>query len=545
MNDTAEETVSRTQADSGSAAAGSEESNAEAHVVVHRRSMTLRQCDTDISIDRHLIPFLQNVPFFAEISRRVRKRPTRDLPTMGVTFDPENDDITLYWNPDYVKSLEGFNEKQKDLGDTMIHALLTHEFYHLVFRHLSTRRKTPHKWWNIATDAAINSIITHNDNNRGGVSIMPPGGIIPGQWPTKPDGRDLSKEEKDAAPFAAEIASWPTMQASEVYYMLIQRYAEEQRSKCPVHGDGSANKQKGKQSGKKGKGQKGDQSPQDGQGDKQDSDQGQSGKQGDEGHSKGGKQCTCGASDPDGLDDFDSIDSHDPWDDIPDDMREFVEGRLRELVRRAVNHADTHPSGWGNMPAEMQAEIRKSVSNEVDWRKLLRQFFGTLIRGDRSTSIKRINKRYPYVHPGVKRNHVPKVLIAYDRSGSVGDEACELFFGECATLGRNVDFDVVEFDTDCSPVQTWRRGGSPPSVARNRTRKGGTDFNAPVRLIDAPENRGKWDGLIYMTDGECSEPTKTRIKRAWVIAPGRTLLFATTDTVINLTREQAAKGAWR
>lgn len=505
--------------------------NAAAPVVkaVSYRDSSLRRCVTSFDLDRHYIPFLQNAAFFAEISRHVRKVPTTDLPTMGVTFDPKNDDITLYWNPDFVKNVEAFNAKQKDLGDTMIHSLLTHEFYHLVFRHLSARRKTPHKWWNIATDAAINSIITNNECGRGGTGILPPGGIIPGRWPTKVDGRELTKEEKDAAPFAAEIAKWPTMQASEVYFMLVQKYAEEQRDKCPVHGKGKKQKSQGR---------KGDESTQDGQGDQP----GGGTKPGDDGHGQGEPKCTCGS---DGLDGFDSIDSHDLWDDIPDELREIVEGRLRELVRKAVNHADTHPNGWGNMPSTMQAEIRKSVSDEVDWRRLLRQFFGTLIRGDRSTSIKKINRRYPYVHPGVKRNHVPKVLIAYDRSGSVSDEACELFFGECATLGQVVEFDVVEFDTHCGPVQTWRRGGGPPPVASRRGRCGGTDFNAPAELADAPENRGRWDGLIYMTDGECSEPVKTRIKRAWVIAPGQHLMFATTDTVINLTKERSAKGAWR
>lgn len=470
-----------------------------------RACSPLRRCETDFQLDRHYIPFLQNAAFFAEISRHVFKVPTRDLPTMGVTFDVKNDDITLYWNPDFVKSLEAFNNKQKDLGDTMIHGVLTHEFYHLVFRHLSSRRKTPHKWWNIATDAAINSIITNNESGRGGAGLLPPGGIIPGCWPTKVDGRELSKEEKDAAPFAAEIASWPTMQASEVYYMLIQKFAEEQRNKCPVHGKGS---KKDKEQEKE----------------------------------KGGSKCTCGGDD---LDGFDSIDSHDVWDNVPDEMRDIVEGRLRELVRKAVNHADTSPNGWGNMPSDMRMEIRKSVSDEVDWRRLLRQFFGTLIRGDRSTSIKKINRRYPYIHPGTKRNHVPKVLIAYDRSGSVSNEACELFFGECATLSRSVDFDVVEFDTHCGQVQTWRRGGQPPVAARNRGRCGGTDFNAPARLVDASENRGRWDGLIYMTDGECSAPVMTRIKRAWVIAPGEQLMFPTTDVVINLTKDRSVKGAWR
>ena len=45
--------------------------------------------DTDYNIDRHLISFLQDAPYFAELSRYIRKVPTTDLPTAGVAFDQE------------------------------------------------------------------------------------------------------------------------------------------------------------------------------------------------------------------------------------------------------------------------------------------------------------------------------------------------------------------------------------------------------------------------------------------------------------------------
>src|SRR5579863_7982895 len=59
----------------------------------------LRPCESDFNLSRHLIPFLQDVPFYAEISRHIKKRFTTDIPTAGVTFDSKEDEIVLYVNP--------------------------------------------------------------------------------------------------------------------------------------------------------------------------------------------------------------------------------------------------------------------------------------------------------------------------------------------------------------------------------------------------------------------------------------------------------------
>jgi len=154
-------------------------------------------CDTDYNLDRHLLSFLQDSPFFAEMSRYIRKIPTTDLPTAGVAFDPEYDDITLYWNPDFFRSM----------SDAEVRGVLLHEFYHLVFCHLTNRRKNPAKMWNVGTDLAINSIIVNHESKQ---YALPKGGLIPGVFPTGSEDRPLTKEEKAAMPMATLIESFPT-----------------------------------------------------------------------------------------------------------------------------------------------------------------------------------------------------------------------------------------------------------------------------------------------------------------------------------------------
>ena len=83
-------------------------------------------CTTEFNLDRHLISFLQDNPFFAELSRHITKIPTKSLPTAAVTFDERSDQLCLWWNPDFFSSLSQWE----------VRGVLTHEYYHLVFGHL-------------------------------------------------------------------------------------------------------------------------------------------------------------------------------------------------------------------------------------------------------------------------------------------------------------------------------------------------------------------------------------------------------------------------
>lgn len=421
--------------------------------------------DTDFNLDRHLISFLQDAPFFAELSRHIRKTPTDDMPTAAVAFDPKFDDITLYWNPEFFRSLT----------DQEIRGVLTHEFYHLVFCHLTTRRKAEAKMWNVATDLAINSVISGHSN-----MALPDGCLMPGVFPKGPEDREWTKEEKDAMPIAQLIASFPKDQSSEWYFEKLKDKVEEER--------------------KKGNG--------------------------------------------DGMGEMDSFDDHSAWDSVPEELKDMVAGKVQAAVEKAVKHADGQANGWGNIPAELRDAIRRSVTNIVDWRSVLRQFIGNIARGERTTTIKRINKRYPYIHPGAKRGYVAKLLIAIDQSGSVDDGQLALFFSELSSLTKKVSVTVLPFDcaADLRDAFEWKKGNK---VEAKRVRGGGTDFNAPTKVVNDPKNRGKWDGMLVLTDGECSKPAPSRVKRGWVVSPGRKLEFTTDELTITLDPTPKKSGAWR
>lgn len=438
-----------------------------------------KTCTTSFNLEQHLIVFLQDSPFYAEISRRIRKRPTKDMPTAAVAFDAKRDEIVMWYNPDFFSTLTARE----------VNGVITHEFNHLVFGHLGARHRDPNKLWNIATDLANNSVIVQSARQRSGSKttdrVLPELALIPGVRPkvhTDPKLPPPTPEQIEAAEkLASLIESFPHDMSSEWYFFKLLEEAVKN------------------------------------------------------GMDFSDKEFTVAIG---------PLDDHDGWGEIPDELREYIESRVKAIVEKAVHHADAQSNGWGSIPAHIQAEIRRSVSGVVNWRAVLKQFVGNLVRGERTTSIKRINRKYPYIHPGVKRGYTARLLIAMDQSGSVDDGQLTAFFTELAVLTRRVTVDILPFDcsADEKDIYEWRKGTSPKC---ERTRSGGTNFDAPTNIVNDAKNRGKWDGLLIMTDGECSAPGASRVKRGWVLSKGHKLLFDTNELQITVDETPIASGAWR
>jgi len=464
-------------------------------------------------LHKHLVGFLVgSTGFYASVIRNLSKICTRDIPTMGVSFRKDLDQFVLYWNPDFVEKLEkaedvaaalAKNEESRgsntvvSYGDTRVRNVLIHEVLHIVLKHVTVRKYEPHFIWNVATDCAINSIIAASDDSRYGA--MPPGALIPGKKLLKPDATPFVRgtDSDFSCKFAQAIEELPPNLMSEIYFQSLLEAFKDDLDKM-----------------------------------------------------KQGSKSQSGSGDGDGSDEQmdgagSTIDDHDIWtkggdgSDMTDADREYIDQRARDLMRQAVARAEQSDQGWGNIPANLRKLIKSYLSGEIDWRSILRMWTNGRIRAETSHSIRRINRRYPYIHPGPKRNHRPLLLIAKDQSGSVSDEAVSLFYGELDSLSRDVDFDQVAFDTECGEVTRWTRGARPEAA---RERCGGTDFEAPNRLLLDPNNHGRWDGIAILTDGECSKPAPSPVSRIWVICPGHKLMFQPDEgeLVIELSGDRPA-----
>ena len=359
-------------------------------------------------LNKHTARLLMNEPFFAALSRRVEKRCNKGIPTAGVTVDKETGQFVLYYNPGFMG---GLTDKEK-LG------VLKHEFYHLVFEHV-TGRLPPDgltKMDNICMDLAINS---HLVGELPDMCCMP--GEGPFEWAPPLKSYEWYK------------AHWPADQENE---------------------DG----------------------------------EGEPGEGGEPG----------------------SFDDHSQWGEVDSTTQEIAKERLKDAVKKAAQEADKAGS-WGSVGAATREDIRDRIATKVDWRKVLRYFIKTSQRANKRSTVRRINKRFPYIHPGKKVQRTAKIAISIDQSGSVDNDMLAVFYSELDKLASLAEFTVIPFDTDVAEdkVYVWKKGERRKA---ERVLCGGTCFDAPTKYV----NKQNFDGHIILTDLCAAKPVASACQRMWM-----------------------------
>lgn len=229
----------------------------------------------------------------------------------------------------------------------------------------------------------------------------------------------------------------------------------------------------------------------------------------------------------------DSFDDHSGWaeqDGSNDNtVREIAKERLKEAIKKAAEEC-TKANSWGSISGDQRKRIMESLQTSVDWKKMLRYFVKTSQRCDKSSTVRRINKRFPRIHAGKKVNRIAKIAISIDQSGSVSDSMLALFFSELSNLASIATFTVIPFDTrvDDKLVYEWKKGKKKEWI---RVMCGGTDFNAPTRYVnDAKE----FDGHIVLTDMCAPKPVSSSVPRMWMTDKenARNPYFKTSEIVI-------------
>lgn len=237
-----------------------------------------------------------------------------------------------------------------------------------------------------------------------------------------------------------------------------------------------------------------------------------------------------------------SIDDHGKWGELPEEVKEQIRDKVRDVLEKAVKRAD-RTNDWGSVPSEIAEIIRKILSREIDWRSILRQFIGRCRSMERNSTIKRINKKAPYLFPGYKRKYKANFACFIDQSGSMSDEDIAMLFSELESFAGETDLDVYHFDTqvDEKSHTIWKKGR--PFPPAHRTRCGGTDFNCVRDFMNRPENRGKWSGIVMLTDGYA--PTMGQIlgtRVIWVITEHGTMdAVRKGDLAVQMKKEKQFK----
>jgi predicted metal-dependent peptidase len=369
----------------------------------------------------HIHRLLRAEPFFASFSRRVEKVSDKTIPTAAMSYDKDIKRFCFLYNPDFFESLSDIHKV----------GVIKHEFYHLIFKHLTDRipfdpvkQAELLKMWNIAADLAINTHIQKE---------LPKMACVPGRKPFK-----------DYIPGCT----------AEAYFEVLKKDKQNQQGPYAPNNKGVP------------------QEPQT-----------------LDDHSAWG----AGDQDSGGLD------------------SKFAEEELADITKDAVKTAEERSSGWGSVPRSVQQTIKKSISKTISPEAVLRYFIKTSSKSNKKTTIKRINKRYPFIHPGKRSDRVANIAISIDQSGSVSDKMLQVFFSFLNKFASIATFTVVPFDdTVCEEkVYVWRKG---EKKEWTRVRYGGTNFNAPTNWV----NKRNFDGHIVITDMQAPKPVASKCQRLWI-----------------------------
>jgi predicted metal-dependent peptidase len=205
-----------------------------------------------------------------------------------------------------------------------------------------------------------------------------------------------------------------------------------------------------------------------------------------------------------------SLDDHSGWGEASDETKQMAKERLRQAVEDAAKEANQRGS-WGSVSSEMRKQIMDMINPKVDWRKVLRYFIKTSQRASKRSTVRRINKRFPYIHSGKKVTRQAKIAISIDQSGSVSDKMLAAFFAELSSLAKYAEFTVVPFDTEVGEehVYVWKKG---KKMTWDRVMCGGTCFDAPTKYV----NDRNFDGHIVLTDMCAPKPVPSKCQRMWM-----------------------------
>ena len=332
--------------------------------------------------------------------------------------------------------------------------VLMHEFYHIVLEHVTGRKPIDglKRIDNIAMDLAINGLPE-----------------MAGKLPCEADpGPEINGEPmKGCLPGEGPFADLPAQMSYEWYLEALKKMGEDQD---PGEGDGDGE-------GQPGPGQPG----------------------------PGGQP---GSGDPFGG--MDSFDDHDQFGDADGTAQEIARERLKDAIKKAAEEAEK-ARNWGSVSSTMRKDILDRIQTRVDWRKVLRYFIKTSQRSDKRSTPRRLNKRYPRIHPGKRVRRHAKILISIDQSGSVDDGMLAAFFNELNELAEIAEFTVLPFDSDIAEdkMYVWKRG---QTRKWERVMCGGTDFNPPTKYA----NTNSFDGHIVLTDMCAPKPVPSACQRMWM-----------------------------
>lgn len=390
-------------------------------------------------------------PFFGALALRLK---IVEDPGCGTAWV---DGVSLGYDPAFVESLTHAERV----------ALLAHEVMHCALGHPWRRSGREKKGWNVATDYAINLVLTDSG------FTLPEGGLLDRQW----EGRS---------------AEW-------IYDRLPRESPESDESGGEGGDDGDDSPSASDANGGAEDDESGDDESESSAGAEPDDDGEGGSDDGDEGE-EGASSAGDGDSDDDSSSDDESEAGPEEYGEVRDAPADADESEATEEGwRQAVAQAAALARSRGSLPGGAARFAEKSAEQKVDWRSVLRRFVSAVARSDYSWT--RPNARYVgrglYL-PGLRSEEMGPMAVMVDTSGSIDDVTLAQFEAEINAIAEESkpeSIDVIYCDAEVNGIDHFERGDP---IELHHAGGGGTAFAPAFRAIDDLEAIPTC--AVYLTD---------------------------------------------
>ena len=173
---------------------------------------------------------------------------------------------------------------------------------------------------------------------------------------------------------------------------------------------------------------------------------------------------------------------------------------------------------YASFGQEFEELFEDITEGKLDWRTILQKWLNDLTQGE--LSFLRFDRRMiqfeMYFPDKISQNHIRKVALAFDVSGSVTKDQIKYFLDEMKSIRYQLDpeiIDVVSFNHDIVDIFEIKKQDNFDKVKLNID--GGTNLTPVFKYYSKPENKPEF--LILFSDLECAPIPKNKAPKFPVI----------------------------
>ena len=221
---------------------------------------------------------------------------------------------------------------------------------------------------------------------------------------------------------------------------------------------------------------------------------------------------------------------HSTWeefDNLPEADKKLMQKQIEHQLKESAEQTEKRQ---GSIPGELSdliERLRHIEPAKFDWKGYLRRFVGNSSIVYNKKLRRKYNKRYSG-SPGLKIKFKNHILVGVDTSGSVNNDELKEFFNELAHMHKTGHkITIAQCDTSLNSVKEFN-----PKRDWEIHGRGGTSFQPVIDHFN--EKRGLYTALVYLTDGEASNPDDCPKNTLWVLSSISTINNSLPGQVIKL-----------